>query len=133
MGLKNCVRCGNVFVSNTDKVCPQCLEEEEEDFETVKEYIYESGQARIPKIHEETGVSVKRIKKFIREGRLVEFNVDVTIECKRCGTQIKSGDYCKSCRDQLSDGFVGRQDKEKEKKQKKKPKSQMYTRAWKKD
>jgi flagellar operon protein (TIGR03826 family) len=123
MGLRNCVRCGQVFASNTSKVCPQCQEEEEEDFEKVKEFVYEEGNSTILKIHEGTGVEKKRIQKFIRKGRLTELNVDLTIGCKRCGAAIKSGDYCKSCRDEMVSNLSGDKTDKREKKSKKKKSS----------
>lgn len=111
MGLKNCNRCGQVFASDRKKICSDCEQEMEENFEKVRDYIYDHGQATIPKVHEETGVSIKEIKQFIREGRLVEYDMDISVECKRCGTDIKSGDYCSDCREELSQGLASKKKK----------------------
>lgn len=111
MGLRNCTRCGQVFASDSDKICSDCKDQEEKDFEKVKEYIWEEGQASIPKIHEATGVEEKMIQKFIREGRLVDLGLELTIECKRCGQAITSGDYCESCRDEMVSGLTGKETK----------------------
>ncbi|ADL11794.1 flagellar protein [Acetohalobium arabaticum] len=111
MGLKNCERCGQVFASDRKEICRDCEQEVEENFGKVRDYIYDHGQATIPEVHEETGVSVKEIKQFIREGRLVEYDMDISVECKRCGTDIKSGDYCSDCREELSQGLASKKKK----------------------
>ncbi|MGM0471734.1 MAG: hypothetical protein ACQEQI_05565 [Bacillota bacterium] len=129
MGLKNCQRCGQVFASNSDKICSECQEEIEENFEKVRDYIYDHGQASLPQIHEDTGVSIEEIKQFIREGRLVELNTDLTIDCKRCGAPIKSGKYCEDCRSDLSQGLSSpKTDKKQEPSEKKE--GEMHTDRW---
>ena len=41
--LKNCSVCGKVYQSNEfANVCPNCVEHEENDFETIREYLYTS-------------------------------------------------------------------------------------------
>jgi len=132
MGLRNCKLCGQVFVSTSHKICPQCREEEEQDFLKVKEYIYDHGKRSIPEIHEGTEVSVKRIKKFIREGRLMETGVELTVECKRCGAPITEGDYCKECRDTLTNSLSQGNSKDKKEEPKRKS-SRMHTSIWRDD
>ncbi|MBM7623027.1 flagellar protein [Sporohalobacter salinus] len=113
MGLKKCNRCGQVFASNHKDICPDCEDEIEENFKKVRDYIYDNGQASIPQIHEETGVSIKEIKQFIREGRLVEYDIDVSVECKKCGKKIKSGNYCSECTEELSKGLSSKEEESK--------------------
>ena len=54
-------------------------------------------------IAEENQVSVKQIKQWIREERLV-FTDDSTIgiECENCGAMIKSGRFCDKCKAEMS-------------------------------
>lgn len=127
MGLKNCKRCGEVFATDRKKICPDCERELEENFDKVRDYIYDHGQATIPQIHEETGVSVKEIEQFIREGRLIEYNVDINIDCKKCGTDIQSGDYCSNCKEELSQGLSSKKKRIKEDLEEKKQ-GKMHTR-----
>ncbi|MCK8824169.1 flagellar protein [Fuchsiella alkaliacetigena] len=141
MDLKNCSRCGQLFtpITSRNKICRDCQQEEEEDFRKVKEYIYDNFQPTLVETSEETGVSVKRIKKFIREGRLIEMDLsDFKVECKRCEADIVEGDYCKECRNELSEGLKS-QSKKKQSEEPQEPKEQeikqkgrMYTdrRKW---
>ena len=43
--VKNCDRCGKVFVSSGVPICPDCYEKEEEQFQIVKKYLAEHKRA----------------------------------------------------------------------------------------
>ena len=46
--LKNCSICGKVYQSNEFiNVCPNCVEHEENDFEAIREYLYQHPHASI--------------------------------------------------------------------------------------
>ncbi len=131
MELKNCKKCGKLFSPKTnEKVCPVCREEEEEKFKKVKEYLWDHPKASVEEVHEATGVEEELIIKFVKEDRLIAegIDVDMLLECERCGTQIKSGRFCQSCKQELVSGLSGDDDKKQDKKQEKKKKDQkMYT------
>ena len=131
MKLKNCVKCGKLFSPQTgEKVCPVCKKEEENDFEKVKEYLWDNPNAKIQEVHEETGVEKDTIMKFVKDDRLVAegINVDWKHECERCGKPISHGRFCASCQNELVDGFSGDSKKKDKKKKKKHNKSErMYT------
>jgi uncharacterized metal-binding protein YceD (DUF177 family) len=56
-------------------------------------------------VSEETGVEKKVIIEFIKNDRLIaeDLEIDVTIKCQRCGTEIKHGKYCDSCVTKMKD------------------------------
>lgn len=98
MEIINCPRCGTLFKKITKKLCPQCVEKEEEEFLKVKSYLDDNPGASVEEVAEETEVEEKTINKFIREGRLIasEFT-NISAPCVSCGKPTKSGNYCKDC------------------------------------
>ncbi len=96
MRVSNCVRCKKAFAVINGPVCPACLEKEEEQFETIKEYLEDNPGSTMEKISEDTGVPVKRIAKFIKDGRL-EGVTGTNFKCSKCGKKIEKGAYCKEC------------------------------------
>lgn len=102
--LRNCIRCGKVFAYTYNPVCNKCLEQEEEEFKRVKEYIYENPGSTAYEVSEATGVSVEKIMKFLREERLElsSENANLLLECESCGRPIKSGRYCEECKNQIA-------------------------------
>lgn len=104
-GLQSCLRCGNMFLySGIGKcICENCKKEDEEEFQSVKNYIYEHPMATIMEVSGETGVRVIRIKSYLRDGRLIiSDNSPIFINCEVCGTSIKYGRLCRSCADTMT-------------------------------
>jgi hypothetical protein len=52
-------------------------------------------------------MSVEKIKRFLKEGRLEITNDDgnLILECETCGKSIKSGRFCPECERDLAAGF----------------------------
>ncbi|MFV0344255.1 MAG: hypothetical protein ACK5JH_15440 [Anaerocolumna sp.] len=104
-GLQVCLRCGNMFLySGIGKcICEECKKEDELEFKTVKEYIYNNPSATIMDTSQETGVRVTRIKSYLKDGRLVIPDESVIfLNCEVCGESIKFGRVCRQCADSLS-------------------------------
>lgn len=108
MDIRNCKMCGRLYnhISGM-RVCPDCANKLEEKFQQVKEYIRENKQASLTMIAEENDVSIPQIKQWIREERLV-FTEDsiVGIECENCGTMIRTGRFCKKCKDEMASNMT---------------------------
>lgn len=102
MQLKNCVRCGKLFVAGGNLVCPDCLDKDEEDFVNVRKYIFENPNAHVAEVSEATGVSENKIMGYLRDGRLVGDRIQAMITCVTCGTLIKTGSLCEACADKLA-------------------------------
>lgn len=99
MNLKNCSRCGKIYVENSARLCPDCVEQEEEDERKIVEYLRDVvDHASVEQIHEATGVAIKVINRMIKQGRIVtNGTVSISFPCEGCGTPITSGQYCSSC------------------------------------
>lgn len=104
-GLQSCLRCGNMFVySGIGKcICENCKKEDEEEFQTVKNYIYNNPLATIMEVSKETEVRVNRIKSYLKDGRLIIADESpIFINCEVCGESIKYGRLCRNCADTIS-------------------------------
>ncbi len=99
MSMINCEHCGKVFNSSGFfKVCPVCMERDENDFAKIKEYLYERPCSKIFDVSNDLNISVKKIKRYLRENRLeiIEKN-NHFLFCEMCGKPIQSGNYCDEC------------------------------------
>ena len=103
MGMVNCPRCGKLFNQVTKQnVCSGCMQEEERNFCDVRDYIEENRTATVAEVVQETGVSAKRIQKFLREGRLQATpGMGGVLNCTSCGIDILSGKMCVTCQKKL--------------------------------
>lgn len=107
MDVRNCKGCGKLFnYLSGPPLCPSCAQALDLKFEEVKEYIYDHPRCGIQEVSEEMNVPVAQIKQWIREERLA-FAEDsmIGLECELCGVTIKTGRYCKSCKDRLAKGL----------------------------
>ena len=107
MDIRNCKSCGRIFnYVSGEPLCPTCKEKLEDKFEQVKQYIYDNPRVGITEVSQEMEVSVAQIKRWVREERLT-FSDDspVGIECECCGAMIKTGRFCKNCKDGMVNKF----------------------------
>lgn len=108
MEVKNCRSCGRLFnyLGGGYILCPVCMEELDNKFKTVKQYIREHPKATMYEISQENDVTIPQIERWVREERLV-FSEDspIGIECENCGATIKSGRFCAKCKDNVARGL----------------------------
>lgn len=100
MDISNCPRCGKLFTRMSSPICEDCVKEEEELFQKVKQYIEENKDKNMMEVSEATGASMKKLMKYLREGRLelsTGMSSDKALKCAQCGKPITSGLYCDSC------------------------------------
>lgn len=98
--LANCVRCDALFVQSTRDVCPKCYQEIEKDYEKCSHFLRkrENRGSTMQQLSEATGVSVKQITRFIREGRISIANLpNLGYPCENCGEPIQKGTFCDNC------------------------------------
>jgi flagellar operon protein (TIGR03826 family) len=98
MEARNCPRCKKIFNYVRSPVCPACEKEEEETFVALRNFIDENPGCRMAELSETTGVSIKRITQYIRDGRLeISKGMSGEIKCDNCGKPIMRGRYCDVC------------------------------------
>jgi flagellar operon protein (TIGR03826 family) len=98
--VRNCRRCGKVYTYlGGAPLCYDCKKEDEEDFKRTKEYLYKNPGANLTQVSEELGISVEKIRRFLKEGRLeiVDEQGNMFLECENCGKSIRSGRFCDEC------------------------------------
>lgn len=104
MEVRNCKGCNRLFqYIGGPTLCPTCREELEKKFVEVKEYIYANPGASITQVSEAQEVSVKQIKQWIREDRLVLSTASPDgVLCEQCGVPICSGRFCATCKSRIA-------------------------------
>ncbi len=96
--LSNCSKCGNLFIFNGTNICQQCLQKVEEEYKLCADYLREHNLVNIYALSSETGVSVRQITQFVREGRIsVAESPNLGYPCDSCGTLINKGRLCDKC------------------------------------
>jgi flagellar operon protein (TIGR03826 family) len=98
--VRNCRRCGKLYnYIGGAPICSSCREKDEEDFKRVKEYLYENPGATLSEVANTLEVSVEKIRRFLREGRLeiVGDDGNMFLECENCGKAIRTGRFCDQC------------------------------------
>lgn len=108
MGLNvaNCPRCGKIFARGLYEVCPACVKEIEKEYEACAEFLRENKGTNMHELSEVTGVTIRQITKFIREGRISLMGLpNMGFPCESCGIMIRGGNLCDSCRGKLQKGI----------------------------
>jgi flagellar operon protein (TIGR03826 family) len=106
--VRNCRKCGRLFnYIGGAPICQDCKKQDEEDFARVKEYLYKNPGASMSMVSEDLEMSVEKIKRFLKEGRLEITGDDgnMILECENCGKSIRSGRFCDECERNLAMGF----------------------------
>ncbi|QYR22105.1 flagellar protein [Paenibacillus sp. sptzw28] len=102
MNIDNCPRCGKLYAKNFRDVCPACIKEIDLEYSRCAEYLRKNKGATMQELSDETGVAVKLITKFIREGRISLVGApNLGYPCEVCGIPIREGTMCESCRSRL--------------------------------
>ena len=103
MNVGNCPHCGKLYALNVMGCCPTCLREIEQQYVDCAEYLRKHRGANIQELSDETGVSIKQITRFIKEGRISVVDApNLMLPCEVCGTFIREGHLCESCRSRLT-------------------------------
>lgn len=103
MEVRNCRMCGRMFNYLSGKpICEGCKADLEKKFQEVKDFVRMNGDAPVNKVAEECEVSVKQIKQWIREERLMlSEEAGFFLECENCGAAVRTGRFCEKCKSKL--------------------------------
>ena len=120
MDLRSCLKCERAFSYDGVELCPKCRYEDDEDFKTVKEYLYDNPGADINKVSKATEVELKKILMYLKEGRIEirEGSANTILSCERCGKAVNMGRFCKKCivsmEKEFTDAIAGDKKKQEE-------------------
>ena len=117
--LANCTECGSLFVQNLRPICTPCYRKQEEDYKSVSLYMRkkQNRMATLVEVCEHTGVAEKKIRQFIREGRLIVTSFpNLGYPCESCGTLIQMNRLCKPCKQELEGEIASLSQKNREEK-----------------
>ena len=109
MEIKNCKKCKRIFQYLTGpQLCITCKDEDELEFQEIKKYLKEHPRATMTEVAEALEISVEKITKFLRDGRLeVAEGSAIKIECESCGRPILTGKYCQICSGRMEGDLKG--------------------------
>ncbi len=109
MEIISCKNCGRLFnYVQGDRVCPACVKKMDEKFAEVKKYVRDNPKVDINVLSSEMDVSIRQIKRWIREERLCFTDESpIGLNCENCGAIIKTGRFCRACKDQMTTRLQG--------------------------
>ncbi len=88
MPLTKCPRSGKLFNSDDGPVHPECMAEEEADYEKVREYLRTNPHAHTKEVVEKSGVEIDCIQRMVDQGMLKQLSEEeVQEQIKRQLTQ----------------------------------------------
>jgi len=98
MDIRNCPKCKKVFSYVSSSYCPACEKEEEALFNIVRDYIKENNTSTMMQVCEATGITMKKLTRYIKEGRLeISKGMHGELTCEACGKPVLKGKFCDSC------------------------------------
>lgn len=97
MQLAKCKWCGRPFQSYGLRLCARCVQELDEQYRPVRDYVYDNPHASIEDVVRDTGVDQRVIMYYLRDGRLEMVNAGDMLRCEHCGATINSGRLCTDC------------------------------------
>lgn len=97
--IRNCKICGIVFqYTGFFDVCIDCRDHDENEFDKIRQYLYEHPCASIFEVANTLDITLKKIKYYLREGRLeILEKINSFLDCEMCKQPIRSGRYCEEC------------------------------------
>ena len=106
MIMRNCQNCGKVYNSSHRTLCPECVEQDETDFEKVRNFIKDNPKVSIAVVSEATEVEEDKIEQYLRDGKLETADLSgPMLQCDKCGKPIHAGKYCVVCQGELRNTF----------------------------
>lgn len=103
--VRNCKRCGKLFMCAGTPVCPECLVKEEEQYRVVKRYLDGHPGTGVQETSDETKVPVDVVVEFLRQGLLVIGAGPLSqLTCIVCKKPITKGRLCARCEAALGPG-----------------------------
>lgn len=104
MPLASCGRCGKMFNKVQANVCPGCVEDEEADYEKIREVVSRNETLNVEQVSEAAGVDVLVVRRIIGEGRVAQVSLGEVPKCGKCGAPAISitKKLCQACLERMN-------------------------------
>lgn len=100
--ISNCPRCGRLFNKTVRDICDQCINEESDFINIIRQYLKENKLATITDVVRDTEIELEIVLDLIEKGHIVLIdNPNMRFECSRCGLPTPDGRLCSKCREEL--------------------------------
>lgn len=105
MALTSCPRCGKIFEKIRFPVCPRCQDDEEKDYDKVRQALDECPEMNADQVSELTQVDIAAISRMLKEGLISNATMlSGEIKCGMCGAPAISASkkLCQACLEKLN-------------------------------
>lgn len=108
MALAKCSRCETLFNKMSASVCPQCIEDEEDDFETIRTCLQENPDISAEAVSKLSGVDLKCVLRMLDQDLISNVSVSGPVKCGQCGAPAISHAkrLCQACLEKLNRKMV---------------------------
>jgi hypothetical protein len=85
-------------------VCPGCIEDEEADYEKIREIVSRNETLNVEQVSEAAGVEISVVRRIIGEGRVAQVSLGEVPKCGKCGAPAISitKKLCQACLERLN-------------------------------
>lgn len=113
MPLATCPRCSKMFDKHHTSVCAKCLDDEDADYEKVRQALAEQPNLTAEELAEKTEVSMDCVLRLLESGRIETVTANKTARCGRCGAPAisLSKKLCEACLNELNTQIAVQQSK----------------------
>jgi ribosomal protein L37E len=104
MPLASCGRCGKMFNKVQANVCPGCIDDEEADYEKIRDVVSRNETLNVEQVSEAAGVDVLVVRRIIGEGRVAQVSLGEVPKCGKCGAPAISitKKLCQACLERMN-------------------------------
>jgi ribosomal protein L37E len=93
-----------MFTKVQAPVCKNCVEDEEADFEKIREIIEKDESLNVEQVAEEADVDIAVVRRMVDTGRVKQVTLGERVKCGQCGAPAisMSKKLCQACLDKLN-------------------------------
>lgn len=104
MALSKCARCEKLFDKISSAVCGACIDDEDKDYEVIRDALRETPNSSAEQVAELTGVDMACVLRMLDSGLISTLSLGDKIKCGRCGEPAISTTkrLCQGCLDKLN-------------------------------
>lgn len=105
--LIHCARCSEIFVQIRTKICPNCIDIEEEEYARIRDVLHNNESINVAKVAELAEVTETCVLRMLDSGLIINEQVNNDVKCGQCGLPAISTSQrlCTYCLSQLDQKF----------------------------